>query len=263
MVLVDRAGVGVEVDDHLSRGVVLAEFAGRCDDGAVLSRPRRALDLTVCVDVASQFGYVAGQGVRRRIVLERRLVGHESRACVFVHSDDTFIWLPVCPEHLVLTEINRLWLRRATRAKRDGDVDRGAEVALVDRDGGGVGREAVGNHLTHVRAHLHLRVSEGAVPRHVDDLPILLVGEGDERALRGRPEATGLERVGGLSLDLDREGRDLELGVGVDDFHLSGGGAVRAALPAGEGEDRGQERREEVLVHDLTPLKRSNWPVIF
>lgn len=166
------------------------------------------------------------------------------------------------PQHRVLAQIDRHRLRRAIRAERDGDVDRGAEVLLRDFDRTGFRSEAAGDHLARVLADSDLRHGEavGPLDRHVG--PIIILVQVDGERVGGRAQSA---RRGGAGLALDLDDQRGHLGLGrFDDVDLVGRRRLGATLGAArQGENRGQERREEVAYHVPTPLRRSYWPVIF
>lgn len=264
VVLVGLSWVVEVVDVQYRRNIVFAEIASCKDDCAILGHPRWAVDFAAFRHEARQWGEVTLEVVLPRVCLEGGGVGHVDRTSVLEHSDAAFVRrCPVGPQHRVLAQVDRFGLRRPVGVQLDELGHRGADVRGVHLDGDRLREEAVERNLAGVRSDRNLRSDESVDPHPVDVAPVVVLDQDDIGSVDRRAESSGHRRVGGLASDLDRESRDLGLRR-FDDVDLVGRRRRGVALGAArQGENRGQERREEVTYHDPTPLRRSYWPVIF
>lgn len=264
MVLIRLTRINGEVYLDGRFRVIVGEFTSTVAECAVLLGPRGAVDFATFRHVARHRGHVTMELVLRRLGFEGGGVGHVDRTSVIEHSDAAFVRrCPVGPLHRVFAQFDGLGLRRTVGDQHDALAHGGADVGRGHLEGDRLRKEAVERNLAGVRSDRNLRSDESVDPIPVDVAPVVVLDQDDVGSVDRRAQASGHRRVGGLAHDLDREIRELGHGV-VGAVDLVGRRRLGATLGAArQGENRGQERREEVACHVPTPLRRSYWPVIF
>lgn len=256
--------VGDELDLQLDGFVARSNCTSRVGKRSIHIRPLLASEVVTARRTRELWEFALQLKLRKGVPKARC----EDDACLVLlqapHATERFVLVVgVDTFDRVLTEVDRFGLRRPVGVQLDELGHRGADVRGVHLDGDRLREEAVERNLAGVRSDRNLRSDESVDPHPVDVAPVVVLDQDDIGSVDRRAESSGHRRVGGLASDLDRESRDLGLRR-FDDVDLVGRRRRGVALGAArQGENRGQERREEVTYHDPTPLRRSYWPVIF